>query len=333
MIADFLRRTRTTDPGVLTGIGDDAAVLEVAADKLLLATCDIQIDGVHFQMKAFSPEDIGVKSAAVNLSDIAAMGGVPRFALVSLAIPPETEATFLHRLYDSLQRSLRLHGAEIVGGNTAALPERLAIDVTLIGEVERDAVLRRSGASPGDVLCVTGPLGASRAGLMLLEEGAPSVETSHRMAALGAHRTPIPRVREGRTLSSTHWVSACIDVSDGLLGDARHLSEESGARIVIDTGRVPIADCAIAVARAAKVDAIDLALLGGEDYELLFTVPKNALDHVTERLLRETGTSAVPIGEVVDGPTELLLRRNGKCAPPDDHGFDHFIRGRDLQGR
>ncbi len=323
-ISELRHRIEGGSPAVLDGIGDDAAVLEVS-DRLLIATCDIQIDGIHFSREWFAPEDIGAKVAAVNLSDIAAMGGEPRFALVSLATPPDIEVPFLHRIYEGMRAKLREFGAEIVGGNTAALPERLAIDMSLMGEVERDRVLRRRGAAPGDVLCVTGALGASRAGLMILSDGV-SVKASDRAASLLAHRTPTPRIPEGRALSALRRVTACLDVSDGLVGDARHLAEQSDVGVVIHENRVPVAESAVAVARAARLDARELALFGGEDFELLFTVSKGDMADVSAALQQTTGTPATPIGEVIVGAGEVLLERDGVRRVATRSGFEHFTR-------
>jgi thiamine-monophosphate kinase len=325
LIFELLKRTRNEDPRVRAGIGDDAAVLDLGGERLLLATCDVQIEGVHFMPESCSPEDIGARAAAVNLSDIAAMGGSPCFALVSLAAPASCETRFLRQLYDGLESTLRRFGAEIVGGNTARMPERVMVDVTLVGEVEPERLKLRRGAKPGDVLCVTGSLGASRAGLMLLKDSSLSVDETLRKSALRAYRTPVPRVREGRVLGKYKTATACIDISDGLVSDARHLAERSGVCVRIDAERVPISACAEAVAKASGMEALSMALGGGEDFELLFTVSRSAAPEVLDHLHRETGTRAVLVGEVQDGSVGVQIMGKDGEIEVLKIGFDHFF--------
>ena len=202
LISRLIDGSASPNQQIVRGIGDDAAVLQPTEDQLLLATCDVQIEGIHFVLDGFTKEQIGRRAAAVNLSDIAAMGGTPTFALISLAVPPQTEAAFLEGVYAGLRAGFDEWGAHIVGGNTARLDERLVIDVHLLGEVPPDKLLLRNGAKPGDLLCVTGTLGASQAGLRLLKSTKISVDEPTRDHALAVYRTPIPAFR--RADASAH---------------------------------------------------------------------------------------------------------------------------------
>jgi thiamine-monophosphate kinase len=306
-------------------VGDDTAVLRTSENRFLLATCDVQIEGIHFTLDAFSPQQIGRRAAAVNLSDIAAMGGTPTFAIVSLAVPGQTKPELLDGIYAGLNAALRERGAEIVGGNTSKLPERIAIDVTLLGDVPKDKVLTRTGARSGDALCVTGSLGASAAGLELIGNNQfPDLDEAIRQAAVNAHVEPTPRLAEGTFLGGTGRVTACIDISDGLYGDALHIAEESGVTVCIDADRIPIAEAAVEVAGSAGVDAVQLALGGGEDYELLFTVPHGAADDILGELAQATGTPSTVIGNIQNGPAEVKIIKAGQPVGIAVSGFDHF---------
>jgi thiamine-monophosphate kinase len=182
---------------------------------LVLATCDSQVEGRHFLRSRIAPEHLGRRLAAVNLSDIAAMGGEPRWALVSLALPPETEVEFLEALYSGLVAELRRFGAAVVGGNVTGSGE-LLLDLTLLGEVRPEELLRRSGARPGDAILVTGTLGESAAGRALLDAG---MDISAAPGAVQRHLTPEPRVEAGRALARSRLATAAIDVSDGFSQD------------------------------------------------------------------------------------------------------------------
>src|SRR5215472_13633899 len=216
---------------VRLGVGDDCAVMDVGGDQLLLATCDSQVEGVHFTLQTSSPEQIGRKALAVNLSDIAAMGGTPRFALVSLLLPSHLSLEILEEMYTGLRQEAERFATAIVGGNIASAGSTpsLTIDITLLGSVIRDRAITRAGARPGDMLCVTGYLGDSAAGLFTLLHP----EYPYSLAACDhvrvVHRTPHPRVAEGQILSQfgPQVITAMLDISDGLSGDLAHLCERS----------------------------------------------------------------------------------------------------------
>lgn len=307
---------------VVLGIGDDAAAVDIGNDRYLLATCDIQIENIHFTIQGFTPEQIGWKAAAVNLSDIAAMGGTPRYALISIASPQEMKADFLVQVYRGLGECLSQWGVCVIGGNTARANEGLLLDVTLLGEVEKTRMLTRRGAKPGEVVCVTGDLGGSRAGLKMLSDSELSVSDSARQEAFSRHRLPMPRLKEAQLLSAA-GVTACMDISDGLVGDAQRLAEASGVKIVVDINRLPIAACVREVAAATGADPRHFALQGGEDFELLFSVPRERFDALKGEMVEKTGTPVTVVGDISTGKGISIIQSDGKEVV-FENGFDHF---------
>ena len=316
-----IRRTLGNAPDVALGIGDDAAALRPTPGKLLLATCDIQVEGRHFIKARIGPEQLGRRAAAVNLSDIAAMGGRPTHALVSLALPADTEVEWVERLYDGLRDGFAEHGATLIGGNLSGSSTEIVIDVTLHGEVDGPAMLRRSGARPGDAVLVTGALGAARAGLLALDTGLAGESAA---AAADAHLVPTARVAEGLAIAASRLATAAIDVSDGFTADLGHLCEASGAGAQIFTNRIPISPAARDVAAELGFDPLLAALRGGEDYELIVTCPSPDADALIEALRRATGTPLTAVGEITEAPGLRLVEPNGRERPLDAAGWDHF---------
>ncbi|MDJ0761937.1 MAG: thiamine-phosphate kinase [Myxococcota bacterium] len=313
--------------GVIRGVGDDAAVLKMNRDLLVLATCDAQIEGVHFTFATAAPEQIGQRAAAVNLSDIAAMGGTPTYALVSLSTPETLAPEKLDGIYAGLVRAFDPWKVEIVGGNTARMPERTIIDVTLLGQVREDHLLLRNTAEPGDFICVTGDLGRAAAGLVLAEKPDVSLGNPALEQAMVAHQTPTPRVREGMVLGRSRGVTGCIDISDGLVSDAGHIAKESRVAVAIDLGRLPISLAAQQVADVLGVDAARFAAAGGEDFELLFSVRPENVDEIIAAIGRETGTAVTVIGHIDPGDGGVTFERQGQPVALLAGGFDHFKRG------
>src|SRR5260221_6541799 len=274
---------------VIVGVGDDAAVLDMGGDELLVATCDAQVEDTHFRLQHTNPHDIGRRALAVNLSDIAAMGGNPRFALISLLMPPTLDVAILDGIYEGLREEAEQFDVALVGGNIARNAERLIIDITLLGTGMRNRQLRRNSAKPGDVILVTGSLGSAAAGLLVLEDKqlAAKIAPENLVGVLAAHRTPVPRVAAGQWLAE-QGVKTGIDVSDGLAADLSHICDASGVGACIEAESLPIQPEMAMIATLAGQEPQDLALFGGEDYEILFTAPTNRADVLAHELFITT---------------------------------------------
>jgi thiamine-monophosphate kinase len=322
LIARLRQRLPAPGPEVLVGIGDDAAAIDWERGTLLLTT-DTLLEGVHFRRSTATLRDIGAKAIAVNVSDIAAMGGEPRYALLALALPPTLGVAEVDELYAGIEDMARQHGVIVVGGDTCAAPDGVVLTVTLVGRVV-GAPLRRSGARVGDALLVTGTLGASAAGLALLERGTGALPPAVVEAVVRPHRRPAPRVAESAVIRASGWATAMIDLSDGLVTDLGHIATESRVGARVDVDALPVSEATRAAAAAVGADPLAWALSGGEDYELLFTAaPDRSADlarHVTER----TGTPVRRIGEMRP-PAEgvQFVDRSGRPRPVTP-GFDHF---------
>ena len=291
LIASLARRLDPDDDGL--GIGDDAAAWQPSAGALVVATTDMLVEGVHFRLDWTSPRDLGWKALAVNLSDLAAMGATPGRALVSVALLPG-QAALVEEMYEGLSELARLTGTRIVGGDTVRSPGPLVVNVALIGEAEPGRLLRRDGAAPGDLLVSTGPIGASAAGLALLLEGdRERLARPEAASLLAAHHRPQPRLAAGLALARLR-LRCAIDVSDGVASEAWHLARAGGVAIRVDVDRLPLDPAAVSIFGEAK--ARELAVAGGEDYQLLFTAPEARLAEVAAALGDDRPTV---VGEVV----------------------------------
>ena len=289
---------------VVRGIGDDCAVLKVGG-KLVVFTVDCLVEGDHFSLEWFSPREIGMKAIEINASDIYSMNAKPAFALVSLILPTKTKAELIQGIYKGIKSAARKHGVEIVGGNITH-GKKLSIDVSMLGFVQGKPVYR-SGAKPGDFLCVSGELGASCAGLNLYlqkKKGFEAVKKKHRQ----------PKAKPEKALKLASFVSAMEDVSDGLASEARNICTESRCAAVIYRGKVPVLAEVRRAARALKMDAVDFALFGGEDFELVYTVSPKNLKKV----------QGFVVGEIIKGQG-VFLEENGKRRKLKRFGYDHFI--------
>jgi len=305
------------NPGVILGIGDDAAVTTMTPGMMLLTTTDMLAQGVHFDLAWHDPASLGRKSLAVNLSDIAAMGGIPRYALLSLAIPAEFELEFIESFMCGFLEQADRFGVALIGGDTSASKSGFVISVTLLGEQYPDKIVKRSGARHGDLICVSGTPGDSALGLDLLKAGSCSGN------AVKRHLDPVPRVALGSILAEKRIPSAMIDISDGLYADLGHILEASsvGAKVCID--ELPLsADFRNCVASNSP-GYYRLPLAGGEDYELLFTLHPAKIK-AAEEAATVTGTSIAIIGEITAGTGLLLAKADGSSYDVKMHGYDHF---------
>ncbi len=324
-------------PGVVMGVGDDCTILDLGGEQLLLATCDSQVEGVHFLLQGAQtrPELIGCKALAVNLSDIAAMGGEPRFVLISLILPPHLETAVIEQLYEGLRQEAVRYGTSIVGGNIAGsgVGHQLVIDITLLGTVERGHVITRAGAKTGDVLCMTGTVGDAAAGLHTLLYPQLAYPEEACQAVRARCLTPQARVREGRLLGQLgpEVVTAMLDISDGLSGDVQHLCEQSGVGIAIALAQLPVSPALLAMARCVARDPLDWALHGGEDYELLFTVAPEHVARVRQMIQVQTGTPVTVIGMVCAAEEgRYVTYADGRREPLIARSWDHLAADADT---
>lgn len=315
-------------PGVIEGIGDDACVLDIGGDQVLLVTIDMLVEGTHFS-RGISPRRLGWKALAVGLSDIAAMGGMPGYFLVSLAIPQSVSVEYVDELYQGMLDLASRFGVSLVGGDTVR-SDAIVIDVTVLGQASRADVLLRSGARPGDLMLVTGHLGDSAAGLELLLKPAaldviPARDASCADALIRAHTEPIPRVAESQAIVRTGGATAMIDISDGLTSEIHHICERSSVGARIWAERVPVSVEARALARTLDKDPLSWALDGGEDYELLFTARPGMVEEICKAVKEATGTDVTVIGEVLPlGEGIALIHEDGTAERIDAGGFNHF---------
>ncbi len=314
-------RTPQRGRGLVLGIGDDAAVVRAGPEKDWILTTDLSIEGVHFQRALHPADSVGHRALARSLSDVAAMGGVPRFALVSLAISQETPAQWLNAFYRGLLRLARRFGVKIVGGDTAVVSNQITIDAILVGEVARGQALLRSGARPGDQVYVSGRLGLSALGLSLLQSEGRRPPTWVR-SALRAHLYPEPQCALGRFLSRRQLASAVIDISDGLSTDLTRLCQASGVGTEILASMIPVATLGHRKP-PPDLNTMQLALHGGEDYQLLFTVSPDRLASIPRKF---HGVPLHRIGEIQRTKQIMLVRADGTRSRLLPQGFDHFRR-------
>jgi thiamine-monophosphate kinase len=327
LIEQLRRAFGRTGPAVVRGIGDDAAIITPPRGRQLVMTTDLLIEGVHFDLRTSSFERVGYKAAIANLSDIAAMGARPEYALVSIALPPSCAAPHVLRLYRGIMDACRPHRVALIGGDTSASPRGLFLSLTVTGSVPAGAALRRDGARVGDLLYVTGTIGDALAGLTLLSgsRGAGlSLKPSERRFLIGRHHRPVAQIRLGQTVSALRLAGAAIDLSDGLSGDLRHLCEQSRVGAEIDATALPLSPALRAYARVSDADPVALALQGGEDYELLFAVPPSK-----QRMLREaarrSGQRLTRIGVIRPSAFGLRLRETtGRLRRLPATSYVHF---------
>jgi len=304
---------------VLVGPGDDAAVMRLADGRLLLLTCDMMVEEIHFRRAWATPEQIGWKAMAQNLSDIAAMGGEPGFAVSSVAAPGDADREVVEGIARGLISCASNFGAVLVGGDLVGSRGPIVVDVAVTGFAEERLLLCRSGARPGEAIAVTGALGASAAGLAALRQGLAGDPDPQVVRALRAHRQPVPRLAEGRAIAASRRASAMMDLSDGLADDLPRLCASSAVGARVWLAQIPIDDSCEPLAAGIGTDPLALAVSGGEDYELLFTCEPAA----AEEIRAATGTRVTVIGEVVAGEGVVWIGADG--APVSvGRGFDHF---------
>ena len=379
-VISWIRSRARPARGLVIGIGDDAAAWKPAPGFDLLACCDLSVEDVHFRTQWAQPRQIGHKALAVTVSDVAAMGGVPLYGLVSMALPAGKPDDYYQQLLDGIFTLAERVGMQIIGGDTSASPGPLFLDTMVIGQCPSGRALSRSGAKPGDLIFVTGSLGASALGLYFLqresngapdnpipgssskkpgaepeapEQRSPVIESAQRSGrqkeqlasadaqatratdttdalslarahAIERHLMPEPQVEAGRLIGDSGLATAMIDISDGLSTDLGHIITESGAGAILNAESIPISECVTAArSLGAPISPLELALHGGEEYELLFTAAPEHRQAVCD-LLASIGLRVSCIGEIVREPV-FKLNDNGVLTDLTPSGFEHVF--------
>lgn len=315
--------------GLTVGLGDDAAVFTPGHAMEVVACCDAMVETVHFLKTTMSPSDIGYKAVMSNISDVAAMGGYARYALVSIAVSPNWSPEECSQIYDGIYQACELYGVRVIGGDTVSAPDALHLSVTVLGEVEKGRAIRRSQAAAGHTVFVTGHVGTSAAGLHLLlqeKNGASSSPGVWRELEI-AHQRPLAQVAAGRLLLASGACSSLNDVSDGLASELWEIAEASQVAISVDAAQIPIREDVRAYATQVNKDPLEWAFYGGEDYQLVGTVESSQVDEIAQKFAA-AGIPFAVIGRVEaqsgDGVPALSLIRDGLQLPLPKAGFNHF---------
>lgn len=332
MIDHIRRRLPAPPPTLIVGPGDDAAVFEPERGAFQVLTTDAVVEGIHFDRRFSSPADIGYRSIAVNVSDIVAMGARPEYALLSFILPDGLPLVELDGLLDGVLEAAAVCRITIAGGNISRSPGPLIVDVTATGSVRPRKLLRRDGGTPGDAIYVTGMIGSAAAGLDWLKtfrlkpEGTAPADFPPADDPLAAcvrrYLRPEPRVRVGMLTGRNKAASACMDLSDGLADAVRQIAEASGTGAVIDAAALPIDPGAAAWFGERGIDAVQAALTGGDDYELLFTVPRKFRGRFRAVQAAARGLALTRIGELTAEGAILIRREGAESELP--RGYSHF---------
>lgn len=303
MIRDSFRGIGEQD---IVGIGDDCAVMPLSSTEALVVTTDMLNEEVHFLREATSARELGAKSLAVNLSDIAAMGASPVASFLSLALPKPCRGEWASEFMEGYREISAKYGVKLAGGDTTASKNGVIVNVAVIGRVKKSHIKYRSGAKPGDIVAVNGMLGESKAGLNdILEDNSDTEQAS-------AHRNPVPQVDEGIWLGGRREVHAMIDLSDGMASDLQHILDASGVGAEVNIASIP------------TLYPIEWAVAGGEDYKLLFTAAPKNFAKLREDYYRRFGAEIYPVGMIAAGPPQIVWMNEGKPVDMKWHGFEHF---------
>jgi len=328
LISRFQSHLKQSSNQTILGIGDDCAVYKTDKNRYQVVSTDALVEGVHFDLKSHSAKTLAKKSLAVNLSDIAAMGAEPKFALISIAIPKTLSTNFLDQFYKGLNQVSNEFKIEIIGGDTVSSPKHLFINIAILGEANRNRLFTRKGASPGDKIYVTGCLGDSSLGLKILSSPKRKWKGSQtwKKFLINKHLSPTPRVVISKILANSKLkITAMIDISDGLLQDLEHICKQSNVGANINESSLPMSDSFIKFTNFNSLQTNRYVLSGGEDYELLFTLSPESVKNLMP-YLKSTDVPVTYIGEITDTLGKVFLIKNdGKTKTlQKPEGFNHF---------
>jgi len=307
-------------------LGDDCAVYSGSTSKYQLVSTDALVENIHFKFSTTSPEQLGQKAIAVNISDIAAMGGTPTRVLITLGISKKVSTSFLNKLYNGIHKICTLYDIELFGGDTVSSPKSFFINVTIIGEAKRGKLFTRKGAKKGDLIFTTGTLGDSSLGFKISSNKNWEHTQNAKKYLIKKHCVPIPRLKESQLLvRSNSNVTSMIDISDGLVQDLQHICQQSGTGAIIYEKKLPKSLEFSKVCKDNKLNPLSFILEGGEDYELLFTLPSDGVKKLS-RQFEKAQALVTHIGEITEsGKKVSILRQNGKREIlHQSSGFNHF---------
>lgn len=309
-------------PNGVEGIGDDCAIIPISDTESLVVTTDLLVEDVHFLRTAMPANDLGWKSLAVNLSDIAAMGAEPFGAFLSIGLPSDVTVEWTDSFFEGMHHLAALHGVPLLGGDTTSSPDKIVINITVLGKAQAKTIKRRSAAQAGDIIATTGFVGDSAAGLQLLinkvlltDETAPLIE---------AHFRPRPHLEEGKWLAEQLGVHGMMDISDGIASDLPHILRASDVSATVEVSQIPLSATMQVVAKSNSWNTFDLATGGGEDYCLLVTIKESAFNTIASLFKEKFNHTLFPIGKITTGTPEIQWTSNGVSTYPCGKGFHHF---------
>jgi len=307
------------------GIGDDCAVIQETENTAKLITTDLLIENIHFIKNKVTPKELGYKSLAVNLSDIAAMGGTPEYVFISVGFPAGTTVEWVENLYSGINNLAQQYNVRIMGGDTTRSPENITINIMIVGHINKENIKYRSSAKMGDIICLTGPVGDSRAGLKVLKNDYEQDELNRKL--IKKHYTPPVNISEGKFLAGFKEVHAMIDVSDGIDSDISHIMEESGLGASINLDHIPVSNEFEKFIDKYQHGKMEL-IFGGEDYELLFTIQSEFFETLKSYYEEQFEKQIYKIGEMKSKKSGLNFLENGEKIDMQKKGFDHFSSNR-----
>jgi thiamine-monophosphate kinase len=311
-------------PGVTLSIGDDTAAIKPREGYELLVTCDCLVEGRHYLPELINPTDLGRRAMVVNISDIGAMGGLPLYSLVSLGLREDILIEDIESMYRGFLMELNPFGASIIGGNITKTESTNFIDITMVGEVERGKLMRRSSAEVGDAICVTGYPGQAVAGLELLKRSR-SLQDMKDHPLVEAYNTPKHRASEGHAVANSGYAKSMIDTSDGLLADLGHICEESHVGADIIKENLPFSQALSQAASQLNCDPYDLILSDSDDYELILTCAPDQVENVRSIIADINDIPVTAIGRITEAKEGIhLLLPDGRKKPVTPSGWDHF---------
>ena len=325
-IHNLIKKEGVQAPEVTVGIGDDTASFRPREGYEQLITCDSLVEGRHYLPDYITPQDLGRRAMVMNLSDIGAMGGQPLYALVSLGLKADMPVTDIEAVYHGFITELNPFGASIIGGNITKTMDATFIDITLIGEVERDKIMRRSTARVGDAVLVTGYPGQAAAGLKLMLGSKPT-KNLQKHPLVKAFNLPSHRVKEGQAVANSRLASAMIDTSDGFLGDLGHICQESGVGALLNQDKFPISENLREGASQLDLDPQELFLQESDDYELIITCPPEHASQIRTVINSVSDVPVTEVGRITDATGQFqLILPDGSRLHVTPAGWDHFTK-------